>query len=69
MQPKKRALGRGLEALLPPKKPELIPTDDLPSVAIADDPTRKTTLPITAIRRNEAQPREFFDAFWIGGRK
>lgn len=71
MPPKKRALGRGLEALLP-QKPE--PVKNLmveagfqePGGAVAVEDrsaefSRPVTLPITAIRRNEAQPRQYFD--------
>ena len=62
MQPKKRALGRGLEALLPPKRKSNTPTDPASDAPVAaGDSETKTTLPITAIRRNEAQPREYFD--------
>ena len=69
MQQKKRALGRGLEALLP-QKPES-PSPNTKSVATktagvqqkdtAANSANPATLPITAIRRNEAQPRQYFD--------
>jgi ParB family chromosome partitioning protein len=67
MQPKKRALGRGLEALLPhgpptsplPPKSELPNTEptsgsDAPKAGIAQ-------LPLASIRRNPEQPRQNFD--------
>jgi len=64
VQPKKRALGRGLEALLP-QKPK-VTADKTAAVKkaeaeISDESSYRMTLPITAIRRNEAQPREYFD--------
>ncbi len=69
MQQKKRALGRGLEALLPSKpkteantKTESVAMSES-AVALAEPPEdlKPVTLPITAIRRNEAQPRQYFD--------
>lgn len=65
MQSKKRALGRGLEALLPPKPkpvvesvkeaaPQLVSTGEMQAVG-------GMTLPVSSIRRNEAQPRLYFD--------
>lgn len=63
MQQKKRALGRGLEALLPQKPPPQEASSNTeanttPVPALAAGPGR---LPISQIRRNESQPRQSFD--------
>ncbi len=61
MQPKKRALGRGLEALLP-QKPTKAVVNGVKDAPVNSSPTvPPTVLSITAIRRNEAQPRQYFD--------
>jgi ParB family chromosome partitioning protein len=66
MQPKKRALGRGLEALLP-QKPVAVTTElrpQAPEAAAADTDVVKSgvaKLPIASIRRNPDQPRQSFD--------
>jgi ParB family chromosome partitioning protein len=63
MQPKKRALGRGLEALLP-QRPAAAPAvvQDIPA-ALTPEPNRPapSTLPHSSIRRNPDQPRQNFD--------
>lgn len=62
MPPKKRALGRGLEALLPQKPIQSVATiaDNVANPTPVETATPRT-LSITAIRRNEAQPRQYFD--------
>lgn len=63
MQPKKRALGRGLEALLPQRS---VPS--AMAAAAASLPNEQETkpgvltLPISAIQRNPEQPRQIFDS-------
>lgn len=61
MQPKKRALGRGLEALLPQKPIPAVPNIDKDRPESPATPSRPATLSITAVRRNDLQPRQYFD--------
>lgn len=64
MPPKKRALGRGLEALLPQKPPQKTKPSDVKTAAAAPAEVIEggvTTLAVTAIRRNDQQPRQYFD--------
>lgn len=61
MQPKKKALGRGLEALLPPKPKTAAPQDNNTVAGQPGDGSGKQMMAITSIRRNEKQPRQYFD--------
>lgn len=66
MQPKKRALGRGLGALLPPKPvtmvPVAAPAAPAETPAAADPAPEVTTrLPIDSLSPNAYQPRDYFD--------
>ncbi|HEY3741045.1 MAG TPA: ParB/RepB/Spo0J family partition protein [Bryobacteraceae bacterium] len=54
---KRKALGKGLSALLPSRPPQAAPVAE---AAVATVPERPTTLPITAIRANPTQPRTIF---------
>lgn len=63
MQPKKRALGRGLSALLPPRA---TPEPESGSVAVLEDspsasPDGRVFLPVDSISPNSYQPRHHFD--------
>lgn len=60
MQPKKRALGRGLEALLPQRISTLPPAMEPNAPATAERPG-SSKLPIGSIHRNPEQPRQTFD--------
>lgn len=65
MQSKKRALGRGLGALLPAKPPQIAPQRVEPEapVAVQDEPAPAPTnrLPIDSLTPNPYQPRDVFD--------
>lgn len=56
---KHRALGRGLEALLPAKKQEVVP--EIAAAASSGEAGRALELPVEAINRNPFQTRTRFD--------
>jgi ParB family chromosome partitioning protein len=55
------ALGRGLNALIPPAKSELNPTPDSAPTLPDESSNPVAALPVGAIQANPDQPRQFFD--------
>lgn len=59
----RKALGRGIEALLPPapKKAPVAPVESMPPAALTEGSREVRRIPIDAVRPNRVQPRKNFD--------